>query len=299
MVRRPAALIGLALISAAHPTFSRRQLDPKQIERLPHSTSIHSLDERPDHLLSGIRRLGRVRLDMSSYNTGSVDLEALILQSTDNENRLSGKHQLMSMIPRPPQCLDITSSNVPLRCNARCRLCTMSQPTALGPRLFAHCRFVRRVSDAERRGMSNIERSYFEQRPSIVLTAMDRQALSALLGDPLRTTDVAAACFLREEIERADIASDNVAPNSVVRVGCYVTFVDHADARIQRVQIVFPEEAQCHDRISVLSRIGSALIGLGPGQSIRWTEHGKERSVAVLEVRTSGPGSHDSRKSPR
>ena len=63
--------------------------------------------------------------------------------------------------------------------------------------------------------MRNIERSHFEQRPSIVLTAMDREALFALLGDPLKTTDVAAACFLREEIERADIMSDDVAPNSV------------------------------------------------------------------------------------
>jgi hypothetical protein len=27
------------------------------------------------------------------------------------------------------------------------------------------------------------------------------------------------------------------------------------------------------------------LIGLGPGQSIRWTERGRLRSLAVLEVR--------------
>jgi regulator of nucleoside diphosphate kinase len=158
---------------------------------------------------------------------------------------------------------------------------------------------MRRVQDAERRTMSNIERSHFEERPPIVLTAMDRQALSALLGDPLRTADVVAACFLREEIERADIASDDVAPNSVVRVGCYVKFVDHADARIRRAQIVLPEEARCNCRISVLSRIGSALIGLGPGQTIRWTEHGKERSIAVLEVRASAPGSNDLRRTSR
>jgi regulator of nucleoside diphosphate kinase len=128
---------------------------------------------------------------------------------------------------------------------------------------------------------------------------MDREALFALLGDPLKTTDVAAACFLREEIERADIASGDVAPHSVVQVGCYVKFVDHADARIRRAQIVFPEDAQCKDRISVLSRTGSALIGLGPGQSIRWTENGKERSLALLEVRTSEPGSNEPRRNSR
>jgi regulator of nucleoside diphosphate kinase len=147
--------------------------------------------------------------------------------------------------------------------------------------------------------MSNIERDHFEQRPSIVLTSMDRDALFALLGDPLKTMDVVAACFLREEIERADIMSNDVAPNSVVRVGCYVKFVDHADARIRRVQLVFPEEARCEHCISVLTPVGSALIGLGPGQSIRWTEQGKERSLAVLEVRASGHASSDPRRNAR
>ena len=146
--------------------------------------------------------------------------------------------------------------------------------------------------------MSNIERSYFEHRPSIVLTSMDRDALFALLGDPSMTTDVATARFLREEIERADVTSDDFAPNSLVRIGCYVKFVDHADARIRRAQIVFPEDGLSTDRISVLSRTGSALIGLGPGQSIRWTEYGKERSLAVLEVSTSRPISNDRRKVP-
>jgi transcription elongation GreA/GreB family factor len=138
--------------------------------------------------------------------------------------------------------------------------------------------------------MSNIERNYFGERPSIVLTSMDRDALFTLLDDPSKATDVAAARFLREEIERADIASDDIAPNSMVRVGCYVKFVDHADARVRRVQIVFPEDSLSIDRISVLSLTGSALIGLGPGQSIRWDEYGKERSLAVLEVSATKPG---------
>jgi regulator of nucleoside diphosphate kinase len=147
--------------------------------------------------------------------------------------------------------------------------------------------------------MSNVERNHPEQRPSIVLTALDRERLFALLGDALTTVDMETACFLREEIERADIAPDDIAPNSVVRVGCSVKFVDHADARIRRVELVFPEEAQCNHCISVLSPIGSALIGLGPGQSIRWTEQGRERSLAVLEVRASGRGSDDSRRNAR
>ena len=147
--------------------------------------------------------------------------------------------------------------------------------------------------------MTNIERSHPEQRPPIVLTALDRERLFALLGDALTTVDIETACFLREEIDRADIAPDDVAPNSVVRLGCDVKFVDHADARIRRARLVFPEEARCNHCISVLSPIGSALIGLGPGQSIRWTEQGRERSLAVLEVRASANGSNDSQRNAR
>ncbi|XIA64272.1 GreA/GreB family elongation factor [Bradyrhizobium sp. TZ2] len=138
--------------------------------------------------------------------------------------------------------------------------------------------------------MSSIERNHPEQRPPIVLTAMDRKRLSALLGDAPTATDMETAHFLREEIERADIAPNDVAPTSLVRLGCDVTFVDHADARIRRVRLVSPGESQCNHCISVLSPIGSALIGLGPGQSIRWTEHVRERSLAILEVPASGRG---------
>ena len=132
--------------------------------------------------------------------------------------------------------------------------------------------------------MSDFERTRVEQRPPIVLTASDRERLFALLGAASATVNTEIACFLREEIERADVAPDDVAPNSVVRLGCDVKFVDHADSRLRQAQLVIPEEAQRSHCISVLSPIGSALIGLGPGQSIRWTEQGRERSLAVLEV---------------
>jgi hypothetical protein len=73
-----------------------------------------------------------------------------------------------------------------------------------------------------------------QQRPPIVLTALDRDKLLALLDDAPVTMDMDTARFLREELERADIAPLDVAPNSVVRMGCEVKFVDHADARIRR-----------------------------------------------------------------
>jgi regulator of nucleoside diphosphate kinase len=138
--------------------------------------------------------------------------------------------------------------------------------------------------------MRDSEHKRAEQRPSILLMASDRERLFALLGTAPATVNMETACFLREEIERADIVPDDIASNSIVTLGCEVKFVDHADARIQQARLVFPEEAQRSHCISVLSPIGSALIGLGPGQSIRWTEQGRERSLAVLEVRARKSG---------
>ena len=135
--------------------------------------------------------------------------------------------------------------------------------------------------------MSDFECNRVEQRPPIMLTVSDRDRLFALLGAAPATVSTEVACFLREEIERADVVPDDIPANAIVRLGCDVRFVDLSGVRIQQAQLVLPEEAQSRHCISVLSPIGSALIGLGPGQSIRWADQGRERSLAVLEVSVS------------
>jgi regulator of nucleoside diphosphate kinase len=137
--------------------------------------------------------------------------------------------------------------------------------------------------------MNNLGQNQSGLRPPIVLTAFDRDRLLALLRDPPTTIDREIARFLHEEIERADVAPDDVAPNSSVKMGCEVKFVDHGDGRVRRGRLVFPNETENDHCISILSPIGSALIGLGPGQAIRWMEQGRERGLSVLEVRASSP----------
>ena len=123
-----------------------------------------------------------------------------------------------------------------------------------------------------------------EQRPPIVLTTADRDRLLELICELPATAQSSAAEFLREEVERADVAKGDVLPHSVVRMGSNVKFVDRDDWRIHRAKLVFPEEARGTRSVSVLSAVGSALIGLGPGQSIRWSGPGGERNLTVLEV---------------
>jgi regulator of nucleoside diphosphate kinase len=142
----------------------------------------------------------------------------------------------------------------------------------------------------DKQSMNRAEESHSEQRPPIVLTTLDRERLFALLHSALTPVNLSIARFLREEIERADIVPDDVASNSVVRMGCQVKFIDHDGERIRCAKLVFPEESQNSHCISILNSIGIALIGLGPGQSIHWTEHGSERKLTVLEICASEPG---------
>ena len=131
--------------------------------------------------------------------------------------------------------------------------------------------------------MSDISDSAIVQRPPIVLTTMDCNRLSALLNTASEA-DPNVARFLHEEIERAEIARGQVAATSLVRMGSEVKFIEHDSIRIRRVKLVYPDEASNSHHASVLTAVGAALIGLGPGQLISWGERGLERQLTVLEV---------------
>jgi regulator of nucleoside diphosphate kinase len=133
------------------------------------------------------------------------------------------------------------------------------------------------VSEADRRST--------EQRPPIVLTAADREKLSELLKNwPERESN--AARFLREELDRADVAHEHVGATALVTMGSEVKYLDQDSFCVRDVQLVYPDQANQDGCLSVLTSAGSALIGLGPGQSITVVEGGIERRFTVLEVRS-------------
>jgi regulator of nucleoside diphosphate kinase len=83
------------------------------------------------------------------------------------------------------------------------------------------------------------------------------------------------------EIERADLRAPSEMPDDVVTLGSEVTFREHD--RTRTVQIVAPEDADIErGRISVLTPVGAALLGLTVGQEISWDM--PDKRVAVLEV---------------
>jgi regulator of nucleoside diphosphate kinase len=129
-------------------------------------------------------------------------------------------------------------------------------------------------------------------KPSIVVSDLDSSRLTDLaLAAQARVPDVTGE--LLAEIERARIVSAASIPPTVVQMGSTVEYQSATGRR--RVTLVFPGEADIDaGRISILTPIGTALIGLSPGQSITWrTRDGREHELTVLAVEPPSDGFPD------
>jgi len=122
------------------------------------------------------------------------------------------------------------------------------------------------------------------RKPKIIVGEIDHERLTGLATTALeRIPEVAEE--LLAEMDRAKVVAPAKLPADVVRMGSFVTF-DSDSAQHRRVQLVYPGEADIEQgRISVLTPIGAALIGLAAGQSIAWTARdGKKHVLTVTAV---------------
>jgi regulator of nucleoside diphosphate kinase len=122
-------------------------------------------------------------------------------------------------------------------------------------------------------------------KPDIMLFAADHDRLTVLAQAVVyRLPEIAA--ILNEELERAHVVSDSRYWKHIVRLGSNVEFRDETTGTTRRVSLVLPGEADIsRDKVSVLTPVGSALIGLRAGQSIAWrTRNGQVKQLTVLDV---------------
>lgn len=98
--------------------------------------------------------------------------------------------------------------------------------------------------------------------------------------------DTPAAEALDIELSRADLVHDKDVPADAVGMGSRVTFVDLDSHEEKTISLVYPNEADVAQmKISVLSPVGSALIGLRIGGNIDWpVPQGKVRRLKVIAV---------------
>lgn len=121
--------------------------------------------------------------------------------------------------------------------------------------------------------------------PSIIVSDADYERLTDLATASLeRLPEVAEE--LLSEMDRAKIVREGSVPPDVVRMGSTVTFRS-GDGRRHTETLVYPvdEDSAAH-RISVMTPVGAALIGLAEGQSISWTARdGRKHQLTVVKVK--------------
>jgi regulator of nucleoside diphosphate kinase len=122
------------------------------------------------------------------------------------------------------------------------------------------------------------------KEPAIKMTASDVEGLWSLAEANLHGNPELAEILIGE-ITRATLVGAEVA-RDVVTMNSWVEFRYGLTNQTRKVQLVYPAQANISaGKISVMTPIGTALIGLSEGQSIEWRapQSGK-RSLTVLKV---------------
>lgn len=122
------------------------------------------------------------------------------------------------------------------------------------------------------------------------MTVGDYKRLAQLILDRAGREQEASWLKLAEELERASVVADDSFRSATARMHSTVSYRDEMACEGNIVQLVYPHEADGDSgRLSVLTPIGAALIGMSEGQRILWTDgQGRRGALAVEEVR-DGP----------
>ena len=124
-----------------------------------------------------------------------------------------------------------------------------------------------------------------EIRPPIAIDANHfarLSALSSLTSEPM--TEVCE--YLREELDRAHVLPAEKLRPDIVSLGSEVEFRDEQTGKTQEIILVYPLHADiARRRVSVLTPVGAALLGLSVNQTISFrTRTGDRRELTVLKV---------------
>jgi regulator of nucleoside diphosphate kinase len=123
--------------------------------------------------------------------------------------------------------------------------------------------------------------------PPITITAVDYGRLSWIATAGISGRRYTVAEMLADELDRAMVAAPGGIRPDIVTMHSDVEYRDEVTGDLRRATLVYPgEEDLDAGRISVLTPVGAALIGLSEGQSMEWQgPTGGRRKVTVRRVR--------------
>ncbi len=117
--------------------------------------------------------------------------------------------------------------------------------------------------------------------PPLIVVREDYETLSKLAS---LVADTPVGRYLEHELDRAEVVAETAKP--VVRLGARVRYHDAARPSPVEITLVLPKDADITPgRVSVLTPVGAALLGLGEGGRITYSmPWGQERTLTVVKI---------------
>lgn len=121
----------------------------------------------------------------------------------------------------------------------------------------------------------------------IYVTANDLKRLNELLAvaETFNYRDRNDLKSLETELQRAKIVESRNVPPTVVTMRTKLLFKDLDDGTQTEVTLVYPAEADINaGKISVISPIGTALLGYSKGDTIEWAVPAGIRRIKIMDI---------------
>ena len=92
--------------------------------------------------------------------------------------------------------------------------------------------------------------------------------------------------MLMAELVRAQLHEPGTLPANTVVMNACIDFIDEGSGARRTVQLVYPQDADiAAGRVSILTPVGAALIGVTAGNSIFWPDRdGHGRNLRIVRV---------------
>lgn len=120
--------------------------------------------------------------------------------------------------------------------------------------------------------------------PPITITRLDLERLERHL-DSDKVRALPGSGVLQEELARANVVEPEEIGSDIVTMNSTARFVDEQANKAYELTLVYPDQAGTPGTVSVFAPVGSALLGLSVGQSIRWqVPGGRQLRLRVVSV---------------
>lgn len=119
----------------------------------------------------------------------------------------------------------------------------------------------------------------------IYITNTDKEELSKLIEDS-RHNERSSNIYIKKleaELNRAEIKSSDELSKDIVRMNSTVSLL--VDGSLEEITLVYPQQANVHkNKISVLSPMGTAILGYRVGSTVEWEVPDGKIKIVVTSV---------------